>query len=274
MRARRLALAALAAALGVALFLLGSSLDRAPYAQRALWGAIQTASLGGAALGLLANGLLVYRSALQRALGALLALAVWRLVYFPLMVFSGHVASVGEWVLASLGLPIFVFGVFLLVIGALHAGVGAAAGQLLAPFHRGVYVALPLAFALACAVSFSKASDLTLLPDRFSSLDAPVPPPVEPGRNPYLPRLLGPGYAPHQRVMLLAAGLTYETIPPSPWGRTVKAVLEVLFEENRHASTADRVKEHYLAYASAHPLIGCARFEDCAVEVGEAPYAP
>ena len=62
----------------------------------------------------------------------------------------------------------------------------------------------------------------------FRNLADPAPQAVAPTRNPYFSRLVGPGYLPHQRVVLLAAGLTYETIPPSPWGRTVKAVLEVL----------------------------------------------
>jgi hypothetical protein len=256
------------------LFLLGLSIDRAPYAQHALWRAIQLASFGGAALALLANLLFVYGAGWQRWLALPLGLGVWRITYFPLMVFSGHVASIGEWIQACLGLPIVVYGVFLMVIAGLHAAVGFAAGQLLAPAHRAARGVLALAFLFACAISFSEPSDLRWLPDRVSSLSEPVPPPVAPGRNPYLPQLTAPGYLPNQRLMLLAAGLTYETIPPSPWGRTVKAVLEGLFDRNPHASTADRVREHYLAYASAHPLIGCARFEDCPVELGPAPAAP
>ena len=100
-----------------------------------------------------------------------------------------------------------------------------------------------------------------------------LPAPVAPHRNPYLPELFAPGYASHQRVMLLAAGLTYETIPPTPWARTVMSVLEALFGETPHGSTADRVLEHYRAYASAHPLIGCRSFETCPVTVSPAPGA-
>ena len=266
-----LVLGGLALAFGTSIFLHGLALDAAPYSQHRLWRAVHVASLGGVALGLLASWLLVLRAGWQRLLMIPLALLVWRVTYFPLLVFSGHVVSISEWIHAFVGLPIWIYGVFVLVIALLHGVVSFLFAQLLAPVHRLVYAALPALFLVACAVSFSKPADLRLSPDPFATLAEPVPPPVAPGRNPYLPRLVGPGYLPHQRIVLLAAGLTYETIPPSPWGRTVKSVLEVLFDENPHGSTVDRVREHYLAYASAHPLIGCRSFETCPVGVGPAP---
>jgi hypothetical protein len=266
-------LGALALAFYGFLFFHGLAIDRAPYAQTTLWRAIHIASLGGVLLGLLANWLLVFDATWQRLLMLPLTLVVWRITYFPLMVFSGHVVSISEWIHAFVGIPILIYGVFLLVIGILHTIVSFLFGQLLAPIHPLVYAALPVLVILACAVSFAKPEDLRWSPDRFSSLSDPVPPPVAPGRNPYFPRLIGAGYLPHQRVVLLAAGLTYETIPPSPWGRTVKSVLEVLFDEKPHASTATRIRDHYLAYASAHPLIGCRRFSDCPVKIEPAPAA-
>lgn len=266
-------LAALALAFYGFLFFHGLSIDRAPYAQTTLWRAIHIASLGGVLLGLLANWLLVFDATWQRLLMIPLALVVWRITYFPLMVFSGHVVSISEWIHAFVGIPILIYGVFLLVIGILHTIVSFLFGQLLAPIHPLVYAVLPVLVVLACAVSFAKPEDLRWSPDRFSSLSDPVPPPVAPGRNPYFPRLIGPGYLPHQRIVLLAAGLTYETIPPSPWGRTVKSVLEVLFDEKPRASTATRIRDHYLAYASAHPLIGYRSFSDCPVKIEPAPAA-
>ena len=267
-------LGALALALYLFLFLHGLSIDRAPYAQRKLWRAVRIASLGGVVVGLLANWLFVFDATWQRLLMIPLALVVWRVTYFPLMVFSGHVVSISEWIHAFVGIPIWIYGVFLLVIALLHTVVSFLFGQLLAPLHPLVYVVLPALFALASAVSFAKPEDLRWSPDRFAGLDDPVPPPVAPGRNPYFPRLLGPGYLPHQRIVLIAAGLTYETIPPSPWGRTVKSVLEVLFDEKPRASAAQRIRDHYLAYASAHPLIGYRSFADCPIEIRPAPLAP
>ena len=269
-----LLLAALAGAFYAFLFFHGLSIDRAPYGQKRLWRAIHIASLGGALLGLLANAFFVFDATWQRLLMIPIALVVWRITYFPLMVFSGHVVSVSEWIHAFVGIPIWIYGVFLLVIGILHTIVSFLFGQLLAPIHPLVYAVLPVLFGLACAVSFAKPEDLRWSPDRFARLSDPVPPPVAPGRNPYFSRLVGPGYLPHQRIVLLAAGLTYETIPPSPWGRTVKSVLEVLFDEQPRASTATRIRDHYLAYASAHPLIGFRSFADCPVEIAPAPAAP
>jgi hypothetical protein len=267
-------LAGLALAFYASVFLHGIAIDRAPYAQSVLWRAVHVASLGGVVLGLLANWLLVLDVTWQRLLMLPLALLVWRVTYFPLMVFSGHVVSLSEWIHAFVGLPIWIYGVFLLVIALLHSLVSFAFGQLLAPIHPLAYAVLPVLFVLASAVSFAKPEDLRWSPDRFATLADPVPPPVAPGRNPYFPRLLGPGYLPHQRIVLLAAGLTYETIPPSPWGRTVKSVLEVLFDQQPHASTATRIRDHYLAYASAHPLIGCRSFAECPVAIAPAPASP
>ena len=71
--------------------------------------------------------------------------------------------------------------------------------------------------------------------------------------------------------LLLAATLTYDTIPSSPWATTVKAVLEGRFEANPFASIGDRVREHYLAYHSAHPVIGCRRLDGCAAFAPAAP---
>jgi len=64
-------------------------------------------------------------------------------------------------------------------------------------------------------------------------------------------------------VVLLAAGVTYETIPPSPWATTVKNVLVGLFDAKPFGSTGDRVREHYLAYHASHAQIGCRALADC-----------
>jgi hypothetical protein len=264
---------AVAAIFLLALFVWGAAIDRQPYSQPGLWTAIHAASLGGVALA--TSWTLPRLEGIGRRIAlVLVVLVVWRLTYFPLMVFSGHVASVVEWVLAFLRLPIVVYGVFLVSIGTLHTLVALGAAQIVHPFHPLVYVAIALVLLNAGAVSFAKPADLKLLPDGFRTLAEPAPPPVAPTRNPYFSPLVGPGYLPHQRVVLLAAGLTYETIPPSPWGRTVKAVLEVLFNEKPHASTAQRILDHYLAYKSAHPLIGYRSFADYPTPLPPAPAPP
>ncbi len=257
----------------------GLWIDRSqPLPQGSLFAALHFASLGGAALGA-AYAWPRFPGALQR-LGLLVtALLAWRVSYFPIMVFSGHIASIAEWIEIGLGLPVFVYPVFLLAVTTIHVLALIAATFLLKPPHALVPVVLVPAFTVALLVSFSTFSDLTLLPDEVVAIDEPVPPMREAVRNPYLPKVTAPGYAFPQRVILVAAGLTYETIPESPWGRTVKAVLEGLFDQKPNASTHDRVLEHYLAYHSAHGLIGCRDPAACPVEPApaagsEAPPAP
>ena len=265
-----------AAALGVVLGAWGVWLDRTwPLSQAGLWGALHVASLGGVAIGALAASR-AFRSAGSRVALAVAALLAWRVSYFPIMVFSGHVASIAEWIEKGIGAPAVVYPVFLLNAAALHAVAGVGVAWLLRPppaLGRLATAALVPAFAVATAVSFSQASDFALLPDRARQLAEPAPP-LEPGRaNPYLPRLGEAGHAPHVNVMLIAAGLTYETIPDAPWARGVRDVLEHSFNANPVASTHDRVVEHYLAYHAAHSRLPCRDAAACPPGA-EAPGGP
>jgi len=186
-------------------------------------------------------------------------LLAWRISYFPVLVFSGHLASIGEWLLLGAGLPAVVYPTFLMAAALLHAGAALAASFLVAPPFALLRWALIPPFLVAALISFGEASDLTLLPDRNLTLSEPVPPPRPARRNPYRRVLGASGYTPGQRLLLLAASLTYRTIPPSPWASSVKGVLEGLFEERPHASTAERVREHYRAYHSAQSRIRAGR---------------
>ena len=246
------------------LFGAGWMLDRSqPVGQQALFLSILGASLLGASLGVSARWPRVRTG--RRELLVLAAILAWRISYFPIMVFSGHVASIGEWLLLGARiLPVFVYPIFLVAVAGLHLAAVAGASWLVDPPRRRwlVPAAVP-AFVLAALVSFNTPRDLVLLPDTSAALDSPVPPRRDPERNPYLPRVTAPGYLLSQRVMLVAAGLTYATIPDSPWARTVKGVLEEQFEANPIAPTHARVREHYLAYHSAHALIGCRSVEGC-----------
>lgn len=218
---------------------------------------MHVASLGGAALGLLAT----WRE--PRAPRLIATLVAWRLAYFPIMVFSGHVASIVEWSCLGVGLPVVVYPAFLLNVAWMHVASAVAAGMLVRPPWPWLRWVIAPAFLVATLVSFMKPADFHPLPDRAWALDAPIPVPRAERTNPYFEALIGPGYFPTQRVMLLAAGVTYATIPPSPWATTVKAVLEGDFEVNPHGSTADRVAEHYLAYHAAQPFLGCRDFAEC-----------
>ena len=267
---RRLLLGA--APLLAGLLALGAVIDTMESLQQTvLWVALQLASLGGAGIGLAAASSLA-KSGRERGLLVLAMLFAWRVSYFPIMVFSGHVASIVEWLLSLLGLPIFVYPTFLLAVAALHAAAVGLAALGVAPPKPSLRWAAAAAFFVACCVSFNQPRDLLPIPDTAWTLGAEAVPAMrEEGENPYARALTGPGYWPNQRVVLLAATLTYDTIPPSPWATTVKAVLEGRFEAKPFGSTRDRVLEHYLAYHSAHPLIGCRRLDECAAFVPVAP---
>ena len=237
-----------------------------PLRQLPLFAGLQGASLLGALLG--AAAFRLHRRdqgspGLHGGLQAVVTLLAWRVSYFPIMVFSGHLASIGEWLLIRVGAPVVVYPVFLVSAAALHALAAGAAAGLLDPPRRGFRALVAPVFLVAVAVSFSRWSDISLLPDRNTSLEGPVPLMHGELGNPYLEALRAPGYLPNQRVLLLAAGLTCETIPPSPWATTVKSVLEGLFLERPFGTTQDRILEHYLAYHSAQVQIGCRALADC-----------
>lgn len=236
--------------------------------QPALFAGLQVASLGGVALGLAA--VWPRRAGTGRRAAVVVAgLIAWRVSYFPIMVFSGHLAAIAEWLLASFLLPIVIYPVYLLAAAILHSVAAVAASFLVVPprrWPRGARRArwaLLLPFAVAVMVSFNAWSDLRPLPDTTVELRQPLEHPHAPKGNPYLTALGGPGYSFNQRVMLLAAGLTYDTIPDAPWASAVKSSLEELFRRHPHASTRERVGEHYLAYHSAQAWIGCRRLADC-----------
>lgn len=270
----RLALAT--GASGLALAVWGFVLDGTPApSQASLFWTLAVASLSGTAIGLA----LVWRRARGRAGRLLLAGAAvlaWRLAFFPIMVFSGHVAAIAELVqVHAPPLGVVVWPVFLVSAFALHAVAAAAASFLVLPFHPAVTAGLAGAFTVAALVSCTTTADLTLLPDTSWSLDAPVPRPSAPLGNPYLPALGEAGYSLPQRTLLLAAGLTYALVPESPWAAGVKGTLEEAFRRHPHASSADRVAEHYLAYRAAHARIGCRTLEACPEpEAGPPPPLP
>jgi len=180
------------------------------------------------------------------------AYGVWRISYFPIMVFAGHLSSIGESLLLLIGLPVFIFPIFLISMSLLHAftaGLGWWAFQ----NRRKWGIAIPgFSFLIACFISFSTREDFHPLPDRaysYKSEDVRI---RLPEANPYFPALQQHSYSITQSVLVVAAGLTYGLIPESPWARVVKGVLEESFSRSPVASTADRTKEHYYAYQCAH----------------------
>lgn len=245
-----------AALLFTALFAVGDTIDRSgSLSQGLLFGSNYLASLGGAGLG--AAWILRRADSPGWSLAAALAILIgWRVAYFPIMVFSGQVASVGEWAQRSIGMTAWVYPLLLIGASSLHAGVAILAGTAVLRSAWIPRLAAGVGLALATVVSFTQPADLTLQPDHTWEIVDNVPEVVAGESNPYLPAVSAAGYGLNQRVMLMAAGMTYETIPDAPWARGVRSALEGSFRDNPFGSTHDRILEHYMAYHSAHALIG------------------
>ncbi len=246
-----------AAFLGAAVILagLGLWLDARPVLeQAALFAAFQFASLSGVGLAVLFLWRRVDRPGL-RLLLILGAAVVWRVAYFPVMVFAGWVATLGEWLLLAVGLPAVIYPTFLLAMAAMHWAAVFAGGIMVLQRKLWWAPGLVTAFVIAVMVSVTGEEDLALLPDRSLDIEQPVPVVPLPQGNPYFVALERPDYNWPERVLVFASGAMYDLIPSSPWAMAVKAVLEQAFREQPRASSAERVREHYLAFRAAQPLL-------------------
>ena len=241
----------------------GLWLDHAPAInQTELFIAFHLASLSGIGLAVLS-----FWSRLQerwrRVVFIAVALVVWRITYFPLMVFAGWVATLGEWIqITTQILPHFIYPTFLLAMAIFHCLSAMAAGLLLQPAGVArpkrwfMYPAFFSGFAIAALVSFTSDSDMRILPDEIMR-DAAIPQDAHPVANPYITALKQGGYTIPQQTLLIAAGSIYPAIPHTPWSLTVKGVLEAQFRHSPRASSSQRVEEHYLGFLSAHSRIAC-----------------
>lgn len=240
----------------VGLSVFGTILDHSiPISTTPLFAGFMTASVLGVALG----GLPLLKH-LQRPRDAVVSTlclyVVWRLTYFPFMVFAGTGAAYGESIAIWCGFRPLIFAPFLLLMAAMHGVSTWLIGRSIVSRRRLILLPIGLALLPAAAVSLSQSVDLHPLPDRCWH-DVPNDRLINDSvGNPYLPALKRPEYQLHQRVLLLAAGLTYDLIPGSPWSQSVQVTLEQLFRENPSGSTADRVREHYFGYLAAHLRIG------------------
>ena len=191
---------------------------------------------------------------------AIAALIAWRVSYFPIMVFAGWIATLGE----QLQVLVFknststiIYPVFLLAMYAMHSLTVWAAGAVITLRHKKFLVLTLPAFAIAVMVSFSTASDFKILPDYQTNLDQPLPTIKTPKANPYLTALSDEAYTIPQRVFIFSAGSIYALIPHSPWSKAVKGTIEEAFRMQPHSTTTNRILEHYLAYHAAHNRIHC-----------------
>lgn len=234
---------------------LGAVIDRSNYCQPLMFTALHLVGLSGIALGLWFRWPQL-ESSFERAGTLVLAYLGWRISYFPLMVFAGHGASIGELVITYLPVvPVVIYPTFFIALFTMNTAVAVVASLFvkLRPWFWYGAVAPPLV--MACLISFTAVEDLHPLPDRFLTLDRPLPPTVRARENPYYPAL-SQDLPIHRKPLVFAAGTAYATIPETPWAGVVKGVLETDFKRDPLASSTTRVAEHYLAYACGHPFIG------------------
>ena len=236
--------------------------------QPQLFAAFQVMSLTGIAVGVFLswdwlspnkNNLARPHSHLKKILLLLGAIIVWRISYFPIMVFAGWVATLGERLIvamsAAVSLPIIIYPIFFLCMLFMFAGAMLAMGAIVYQKYRLAMMITVPAFVMASMVSFSKPSDMVLLPDTHITVSEPLPSAMLPIENPYLPLLKKPEFPLQKKVLLFAAGSIYVFVPHSPWGGTVKGTLEDLFRNNPNGSTSIRIRDHYESYHVAHKLI-------------------
>jgi hypothetical protein len=179
----------------------------------------------------------------------------WRFAYFPIMVLAGTGAAYAEATALMVGIHPWVYPPFLVLMATLHAIVASVAGRALITQSLRSWTLSALAIAPAVAVSLSQVVDLHPLPDRCWNVTPRDLTARKPVSNPYLTALDRPEYPLQQRLLLFAAGSTYDWIPNAPWSKSVKGTLEGLFVKNPLGSSADRVKEHYIGYLAAHSHI-------------------
>lgn len=195
----------------------------------------------------------------KKILLVLAAIVVWRISYFPIMVFAGWVATLGERLIVAMSeivsLPIIIYPIFFLCMLLMFAGAALAMGAIVYQKYRVAMIITVPAFMMASMVSFSKPSDIVWLPDTHVTVSNPLPTAMLPHENPYLPLLSKPEFPLQKKVLLFAAGSIYVFVPHSPWGGTVKGTLEDLFRNNPNGSTSIRIRDHYESYHVAHKLI-------------------
>ncbi|NOY61774.1 MAG: hypothetical protein GXP10_01250 [Gammaproteobacteria bacterium] len=226
-----------------------------------LFMAFQSASLAGAAL---AVAWLWPRlpGVARRTILIVAALIIWRVSYFPIMVWAGWVTTLADWLVVQTGLlPSTIYPLFLLTVALMNSAAIITGALAVEHKSRVVLPLLSLAFIVAAMVSFTSKDDLTLLPDNNIAIHQSPPlakPPVE---NSYFAVLDRADYNAAEWVLIFASASMYSAIPPTPWSTIVKGVLEEEFRAEPKASSAERVREHYLAFRSAHRYMKCG--SDC-----------
>ena len=239
--------------------------------------AFYTASLVGVLLSYLSFSR--YRQAYWRyVLRIVLALIVWRISFFPIMVLAGFVATWGEYVaLTAFGsssvYPFLLTAVLLMNMAAvwiaelvLHSVLSllSPSSVSVAPHtsQSSLVLGLPLAV-LAVMISFTQPMDWHAIPDTSFIDDKPLPQAGLPEINPYEAALEETGLSLQHKVLFKAAAITYDWIPENTtWSQVVKGTLEKEFVTTEDVSSSFCSKIHYRAFLTAQPFIKQKTVED------------
>ena len=192
---------------------------------------------------------------------------IWRVSYFPVLVFAGTAAAYADWITWKLGVGLpAAYIIFLPAIALLHLLVTWLGVHVLSYGNRVQFSLAAFPLTIAVAISFTSADDIRFLPDRAWQQTLPADfASRSPKCNPYLPALQQRNLNPQRQALLFAAGSTYALIPQSPWSRHVQGTLEASFRDNPTGSSTDRVHEHYLAYVASHSFLASESSQDAVV---------
>lgn len=195
----------------------------------------------------------------SKVLILLVALLVWRISYFSIMVLAGFVAGFWESAYLTLFSHSSIYPAFLLIMAIMNAVAVLLAGYSVLALTRlikaPIKVLLPITVLLgtiATTLSFIHPFDWKWSPENNLLADTTLPQPHLPEYNPYEVALQQPNINWRQKVLFIAASITYKLIPSNTvWSQEVKGTMEVEFHGNESATTAMCTKIHYRAFQAA-----------------------
>jgi hypothetical protein len=216
--------------------------------------------------------LLSSQSNVKRLFLVLLAVVIWRISFFPILVISAYVATLSENFFSSqLDLlviyPAFLASIFLLNLISFRIGILVlnvlirlvqGKSQTVGSYITTV-AAIPLAV-IAGMVSFTEASDLHAMPvcpittsvsklyadDAESLLQT----------DPYHEKLQAPDISWRKKPLLYAASVTYDLIPEGGvWTQAVKSNLELKTRARANINNSQCMRNHLDSFILAHKAL-------------------
>lgn len=177
----------------------------------------------------------------------------FRISFFPALVIAGYFASLMNsilWLSLDIEAPhTFFFPLLYLVMMVFSA-------FLLLSLSSGMKRLIGLgAIVMCCMISFTSFHDLHLVDPLLYSIKEEGRGTECDDRKNYYEELLQESSGISSSFLLLNAAITYELIPPSPWGREVRDRLACLAYQNPEGSSRDRLEEHFRVFMTMTPNV-------------------